>query len=1081
VEIGPKIHANMFGKNLRTRSSQPRIGVRCFALFTIWPTGATDANNQTTTTTYDALGRSLTIVKPGETNGTATATVSYTSFCPTTGTTKSSLPCLEVDTTQQISSGTTATSRVFYDGAGHAVESRTPGPSGQDVIQFALYDDTGRLAFVSQAYFVTTYTGAPGTAAWSAPVMSTLGTSATYDNDTTNRTAKVVDAQSHTTSTNYSVACNVSDAPDTNCYALTTVIDANSHQTVIATDGLGRTAFSQRFTGTSAYTLYSTTTTSGLTYTASGQPIQTSTTNGATTTTTYNDLGQTTSQTDPSTGTTSYSYDANGALLSAISALGRQGTVYMGYDGLGRQLWASTSSTGSSPLATWTYDSTANGNNRIGHLTSETFASGPNQSVTGGYAYTYDARGRQTTWTMTLGSTSYPFTTAYNDADQPTSLTYPNGDTLTTGFAAPGWVGNVNLTSGSTTTPLLNSVSYQGTNGAAQQPTSASVANGAYQWTWNYDGLIRNTETKVQASGTTFFDQTRTFDNIGNVLTTNTTLAAGTDNQAFCYDNFNRLTWAGSTGTPSCGSSLTAGTLTSAAYQQSYAYDQLDRMTTGPDGSGYAYGDSNHLTALTSAPNYTASYDAAGKMITRNGGVLTYDALQHLLTWQNAATNPTSTTNYAYDGEGKRVQQTSTVNGTATTTSYIGSYEEVVTTGSTTTTIVYYNAGPVQVENQGGTLSYLAGDSQGSVSLALNTSGSVVATALYSPFGTTRYHSGTMPTDKGYLGAIGDASGLLYTGSSYYDASVGVHIDGTNAAPSGTSVSQTAGAGAFSTVSPLVSGATAAPLPANAYANGTGPSGLGAPPSLGPVSNGHGGTSGSGRSTLNGGQGGTGNSNMNIGQIAASAIGSAFSRFPIPTLPVGGPSSPQIGSPPFGFYGDISKCASYSHCFILDEGVDIAWGKPMTGGDEYDQELAWESWVDAIKQKYNTTVGFVYGLAPDGIQRADQIHYALSALGKLGYTGLVDVVGHSNGAASLFTYLADRELGQFQEDRQINRFTALDLPTSDVFPLNALTWGWSETTSIQVGLAARYVSQTTIHGTYAYNWWDPVSGMAMGP
>ncbi len=91
----------------------------------------------------------------------------------------------------------------------------------------------------------------------------------------------------------------------------------------------------------------------------------------------------------------------------------------------------------------------------------------------------------------------------------------------------------------------------------------------------------------------------------------------GTDNQTFCYDSENRLVWAGSSGTPSCGTPLTPGTLTSAAYTQTYSYDPLNRLSTGPGGTS-TYGDSSHLDAVTSTSGgYTASYDAAGSMTCR--------------------------------------------------------------------------------------------------------------------------------------------------------------------------------------------------------------------------------------------------------------------------------------------------------------------------------------------------------------------------------------------------------------------------------------------------------------------------------
>src|SRR5579875_1708278 len=102
-------------------------------------------------------------------------------------------------------------------------------------------------------------------------------------------------------------------------------------------------------------------------------------------------------------------------------------------------------------------------------------------------------------------------------------------------------------------------LSHAGTrDGIAMKPLSA------------YGSLARQTNESISriSDGSTLYSLSRTFDNVGNVASVNTTLPAGTDNQVFCYNEQNRLIWAGSTGTPSCGTSLTAGTLTSAAYSQ---------------------------------------------------------------------------------------------------------------------------------------------------------------------------------------------------------------------------------------------------------------------------------------------------------------------------------------------------------------------------------------------------------------------------------------------------------------------------------------------------------------------------------
>jgi RHS repeat-associated protein len=82
---------------------------------------------------------------------------------------------------------------------------------------------------------------------------------------------------------------------------------------------------------------------------------------------------------------------------------------------------------------------------------------------------------------------------------------------------------------------------------------------------------------------------------------------------------------------------------------------------------------------------------------------------------------------------------------------------------------------------------YLARDGLGSVSAALDGSGNVTATALYAPYGQTRYDPGTMPTAKAFTGQRADAaSGLDYYGARFYDpatdqfASADAVADGLN-------------------------------------------------------------------------------------------------------------------------------------------------------------------------------------------------------------------------------------------------------------------------------------------------------------
>jgi RHS repeat-associated protein len=284
------------------------------------------------------------------------------------------------------------------------------------------------------------------------------------------------------------------------------------------------------------------------------------------------------------------------------------------------------------------------------------------------------------------------------------------------------------------------------------------------------------------------FEDARSYDPVGNVATVNTTLAAGTDHQAFCYDEQNRLTWAAAaSGAIPCGGTNTAGTLSAASYTQSFAYDTLNRLTSGPAGA-YTYGDSAHLHAATAiGSQWTGAYDAAGDLTCRaptnattctgtpTGAQLSYDVEGRLSAWQNAPSSPTATDTFLYDGAGQRVLQQSTSGSTTTSTVYDGNLEAVSTTGATTTTTTYYyGGGKLLAEAVNGTVSYLATTAQGSVAAALNGSGATTAAQLYAPYGASRYASGTMSTDYGYTGQRADSTtGLDYYNARYYDPAGG--------------------------------------------------------------------------------------------------------------------------------------------------------------------------------------------------------------------------------------------------------------------------------------------------------------------
>lgn len=770
------------GKNTLNQTAAVGYSTTANGGFGLWPTSATDLNGQTSATTYDALARPTSTTLPGETSGLTTTNTSYTTWCAATG---AQAPCAEVDETQRLDSTTTVTKRSFYDGWGHLIETRANAPGGQDVVRYAIYDPLGRPIFLSNAYFVTAYTGAPGAAAFASPDATQPGTSTTYTNlrQTTSK-----DALSHATTVTISVECG--EVGDSACYEFTVTIDPLNHQQATYTDALGREIYARTDSGNSSAT-YAAYATIKNVYDALGNVTQIVHADSTHTTTyTYDAASRATSMTDPDRGTETYAYDQNGNLIQVVDARGSAGTTYLGYDGADRLLWRNTTNSSTGAYLTDSYDSTANGNAGVGRLTGESFSGGPNRSLSGSYSFVYDIRGRETQSTLVVGGASYALQQSYDDADNVLAQTYPDGEVVTSGYSA-GWLTGLTTQQGSVLTTLVSGVTYGGAAGAAGAITGATLGGGTYAYAAAYDALMHPTDLKVTrtSDAATLFEQARTFDAAANVTNITTTLPQGTDVQAFCYDEQDRLTWAGSVGTPPCtGTALVPGTLTAAQYTQSFTYDNLDRLTSGPLGS-YTYGNGAHLHVATKAGTaYTSSYDAAGNMICRaatsattcagstpTGAQLTYDNEGQLSVWQNAPTSPTQTDAFLYDGDGQRIAQQTAQNGTTTTTVYVGNVEEVSTSGTTTTTTTYYYANGQRIALAlNGVISYLATDGLGSATVALSASGTSQASQLYAPYGGGRYSSGVMPTSYGFTGQRADTmTGLDYYGARYYDPLLG--------------------------------------------------------------------------------------------------------------------------------------------------------------------------------------------------------------------------------------------------------------------------------------------------------------------
>ncbi len=814
-----------------------------------WLLSETDPNGETTSYQYDALGRLTGVVEPGDSASSPTVTYTYTNTCTSGSTT----PCLELDTSVTYTSGGPAsTEKQWYDGQGRLVETQAPSPNLNDVIvTYTVYDSMNGSQVVDQTiqslpYAIATPAGyvAPDlTQARTVTNYDSLGRtigSVTYDN-----TGTIVQE----TSTSYTIATGVPtiSSESSNAYEQTITLDAYGHQSITYTDGLGRTRYSQVYSGTASP--YNVVRTVGATYDMLGDMVSVTTydssgTAQASSNAVYDalkeplgfddsDLGSCTDTPMPadcsSTTDTAwkYTYDADGNQLSVTDP--RNVSTYTSYDALDRPLCealtsADASSCGGSTYGVYFYDGYSNAStpgatfpsgctaptgsyesNPIGRETAESFVGGSG-SGSGWRCYGYDARGEtdQSTLSVTTADSQTLTQTVnltYDDQGDPVSLTYPDGTTLTQQYTTNGYLTSAYFGTPSTPDPvnflvggvgyadngLVSSLAMGGSGPKSSTPTALFTIN------QGYDGIQRSSSISASEKGTTFYSQTATYDNVGNVLGLATTVPAqggGTvsENESFCYDALNRLVWAGNSGTPTGGDHCMSAPSSSGItpYLQSYSYDSLDRLTSSAAGTS-TYGDPNHphaVTGLSDMPNQYASYDAMGNMLCRNtdttsghtcsgssptGATMTYDAQGRLNSW--TAPSGTSANEYMlYDNEGNLVlTRTVTPSGNTSTIDF-GFTETVLTSSSTTTAKYYFVDGQRLAVQVGSTFSYLIPNLEGSPTVALSSTGSVSAVQLFLPYGASDFAWGTMPTPHNYTDQLLDSQmGLLYYNARYYD------------------------------------------------------------------------------------------------------------------------------------------------------------------------------------------------------------------------------------------------------------------------------------------------------------------------
>jgi len=284
--------------------------------------------------------------------------------------------------------------------------------------------------------------------------------------------------------------------------------------------------------------------------------------------------------------------------------------------------------------------------------------------------------------------------------------------------------------------------------------------------------IVLTTGSGGGSSGSAYQDLRYVYTVDGNVSDIYDNLVAGgAGDQHLSYDGLSRLTLAnGPYGANSANASLT------------YTYDELGNLTFNTQVGIYAYPASGASSvrphAVTTAGSNTYSYDANGNLTAGAGRTLSYDLENKPLTITMAG----QTTTFVYDGDGGRVKKIAG----STTTRYISKFYECDNTSCSW--MVFADGQRIATIGANGAIYYYHRDHIGSSSVITDSVGQKVQTLSYYPFGATRSNTSTatpaVDVPYKFTGKEFDTStGIYYYEARYYDPALARFLSADSVVP----------------------------------------------------------------------------------------------------------------------------------------------------------------------------------------------------------------------------------------------------------------------------------------------------------
>jgi len=556
------------------------------------------------------------------------------------------------------------------------------------------------------------------------------------------------------------------------------VVAADRKDTVYVYDDLGRTTSVTEPDGGVTTTVYN-----GLTTTVTNPKLQTETV-------VKNSQGKPLYIYNAISNAIAYTYDQFGNLATTNATPGGLKVITtMIYDLLGRK-----TSMIDPDMGSWSYEYDA-----LGNLIRQTDAKGQITTMT------YDLLGRMTSRTEPDGTATWSYDTAANGIGKIASENSSNGVAKVYSYDTLGRATSETTTIGGVAYAV--STTYDGASRIyrTNYPSGLAIRNvykaygyvskvenvisGAAYWTGNSVDALGNLNSETLGNGIT----TATTRNY--YLATGATMNVVATNAAATTVQSNSFTWD------------TIGNLTSRSdavtgMSETFGYDNLNRLTsvTGPTPMTLAYDALGNITNKSGVGAYQYNYAFQPHAVIKTGGTIpyAYDANGNMLsgggrsyTWMSFNKPSTvaangSTTYYSYDAGHERVAKSNATSSTI----YIGKLYEKQTnliTGAASQKSYIYAAGKMvaAVETSGASTAtkYFLHDHLGSIAAITDANGAVLERLGFDAFGKPRNPDGTtasivaLQTTRGYTGHEMDAeSGLINMNARLYDPNLGRFI-----------------------------------------------------------------------------------------------------------------------------------------------------------------------------------------------------------------------------------------------------------------------------------------------------------------